>query len=231
MPIISGDYLTVLNLFRTDAAEKQDRLIAAMREIVDAAAYPGWISSTVHSGIEKFGTANFIQWRSGEDLEARYAGDEFKHRTMPLFSEITTNINLLQNEVAFSRPHPSQGELVEIGPHRDDFTVIEVFGVADDNPDELVGVLADAYDWLVDVPGYRSHTVLRGLRSRLRQGQGAWVVNYSQWSDGETFWAYRNVPKDEQSEERRKTFSRMKELVTSCDWNTYRVVHTRSAAQ
>lgn len=75
MPKIAADgkNLTVLNLFSTDSAERQDSLLAAMREIVDSAAYEGWKSSTVHSGQTKFGTANFIQWRSTEDLEARYA--------------------------------------------------------------------------------------------------------------------------------------------------------------
>jgi len=72
MPKITADgaHLTVLNLFSTDAPEKQEGLLAAMREIVDSAAYPGWISSTVHSGQDRPGTANFIQWRSSEDLEA-----------------------------------------------------------------------------------------------------------------------------------------------------------------
>ncbi|MEK8141867.1 hypothetical protein NKH18_02060 [Streptomyces sp. M10(2022)] len=85
MPTISTEdkHLTVLNLFTTDAPEKQESLIREMRKIVDAATYEGWMSSTVHAGVDSPGTANFIQWRSGEDLEKRYSGEEFKHRTLP----------------------------------------------------------------------------------------------------------------------------------------------------
>jgi heme-degrading monooxygenase HmoA len=229
MPIISPDsgYLTVLNLFTTDAPEKQDRLLGAMREIVDAATYEGWISSTMHSGQDKFGTANFIQWRSGEDLETRYAGEEFKHRTVPLFAEMTTSIKLLQTEAAFTQRHSSLGDKTEISPDRDDYTVIEVFGVAPENQDDLVSTVGPSQDWLLDTPGYRSHSVLRGLRARGLEG--SFVVNYSQWDDKKSYDAFRALPEAEQSAERQKTQARLDSLVTANEWNTYRVVHTRSA--
>jgi heme-degrading monooxygenase HmoA len=229
MPIISPEdrHLIVLNLFSTDAAEKQERLIGAMREIVDAAAYPGWISSTVHSGQDKLGTANFIQWRSGEDLEARYAGEEFKHRTLPLFTEITTSIKLLQNEVAFTQRHPSQGDITEISPKRDDYTVIEVFGVAQEDQDDLVDALGPSQDWLLETPGYRSHIVLRGIGAR--GVDGAFAATYSQWNDKESYDAFRAQPEGDQPGDRQKTQARLNSLATSYEWNTYRVVHTRSA--
>ncbi|MEU2236539.1 MULTISPECIES: antibiotic biosynthesis monooxygenase [Streptomyces] len=231
MPNIATEdrHLTVLNLFSTDAAEKQTRLLGAMREIVDAAAYPGWISSTVHSGQDKFGTANFIQWRSGEDLEKRYAGDEFQHRTWPLFSEITTSIRLLQTEIAFAQRHPSLGGVTEISPDRDDYTVIEVFLVADENQADLVEALGQDQEWLVDVEGYRSHSVLRGLAAR--GVEGAFVVAYSQWNDKESYDAFRAVPTAEQPAARQKAQARVDSLATSSDWNSYRVVHTRSAGK
>lgn len=231
MPKIAADgkYLTVLNLFSTDAPEKQDRLLSAMREIVDAAAYEGWVSSTVHSGQDKPGTANFIQWRSSEDLEARYAGEEFKHRTVPLFQDMTTSIRLLQNEVAFTQASPELGGVTEISPDRDDYTVIEVFGVAEQDQEELVDALGASQDWLLDVAGYRSHTVLRGLRARGLDEK--FVVSYSQWEGKEAYDAFRTQPEAERSAERRKTDARVDALATSRDWNTYRVVHTRSAGR
>jgi heme-degrading monooxygenase HmoA len=231
MPIVSPDsgYLTVINLFSTDTHDKQDRLIGAMREIVDAAAYPGWISSTVHTGLAKRGTANFIQWRSGEDLQARYAGEEFRHRTLPLFTEMTNSIKLLQTHVAYTQQHPEQGTVTEISPARGDLTVIEVFGVSPEAQSDLVAALGQGQDWLTAVPGYRSHTVLAGNQA---QGfEGPFVVVYSQWADEESYAAFRTVPEAEQPGERQKTNARLESLATSREWNSYRVVHTRSAEQ
>lgn len=227
MTTISNKCLTVLNLFTTDASKKQTRLVEEMTKIVNAAAYPGWLSSTVHSGVDKLGTANFIQWRSGEDLEARYAGEEFRHRTLPVFTEITTSIRLLQTEVAFSQSHPSLGPDTQIVPDRGDYTVIEVHSVGEQNLDELVTGLGSAQTWLRDTPGYRSHTVLRGLRG---QGiVGSFVATYSQWADKASFDAYRQLPHDQQSEERQKNQAKLDSLITRTDWNSYRVVHSRSA--
>ncbi|MER6522215.1 antibiotic biosynthesis monooxygenase family protein [Streptomyces sp. NPDC060334] len=230
MPKIAADgqHLTVLNLFSTDAPEKQVKLLAAMREIVDSAAYDGWISSTVHAGEDKPGTANFIQWRSTEDLEVRYSGEEFKHRTLPLFGEITTSIRLLQNEIAFVQAKPEL-DGVEISPQRDDYTAIELFGVAEEEQEDLVDALGASQEYLLDVPGYRSHTVLRGLRARGIEGK--FVVSYSQWDGKEAYDAFRAQAEADRSPERRKVDARVSALQTWQDENTYRVVHTRAAGE
>ena len=243
MPVISPEsgYLTVLNLFSTDTPARQDRLLNEMSAIVNAAAFSGWISSTVHSGQEKLGTANFIQWRGKADLEARYAGDEFKHRTVPVFSQIATSVKLLQTEVAFTQRHPSWGELTEISPERDDYTVIEVFAVAPENQDDLVAVLGPGQEWLKGTPGYRSHSVLRGIRARGVDGSrgidgamstdNSFVVAYSQWDGRKPYDTFRMLPDDEQPFARRRTQAALDSLTLSREWNTYRVVHTRSAPQ
>ncbi|MGP3753097.1 antibiotic biosynthesis monooxygenase family protein [Streptomyces sp. IBSNAI001] len=230
MPKIAADgqHLTVLNLFSTDAPEKQVKLLAAMREIVDSAAYEGWISSTVHAGEDKPGTANFIQWNSAEDLEARYAGEEFKHRTLPLFGEITTSIRLLQNEIAFTQAKPGL-DGTEISPDRDDYTAIELFGVAEEEQEDLVDALGTSQEWLQDVPGYRTHTVLRGLRARGVEGK--FVVSYSQWDSKEAYNAFRGTPEADRTPERQKVDARVAALATWQDSNTYRVVHTRAAGE
>ncbi|MEU9880836.1 antibiotic biosynthesis monooxygenase family protein [Streptomyces phaeochromogenes] len=229
MPAINTEdkHLTVLNLFTTDAPEKQDSLIQEMTKIVQAAAYEGWMSSTVHAGVDSPGTANLIQWRSSVDLENRYAGEEFKHRTLPVFGEITTSIRLLQNEIAYAVTHPSLGGVLEVDPNRGDYTAITVVGVAQEDQAELVKVLSTDQADLADVPGFRSLAVFKGLRAR--GVDGAFVVLYSQWESKEAYDAYREQPQTEQPAARQTAEARVKDLATSVDSNTYRVVLTRSA--
>ncbi|MEU6406798.1 antibiotic biosynthesis monooxygenase [Streptomyces sp. NPDC046985] len=230
MPLISVEdkHLTVLNLFTTDKPENQDKLIQEMTKIVDAAAYEGWMSSTVHAGVDAPGTANFIQWRSGEDLEKRYAGEEFKHRTMPVFSEITTSIRLLQNEVVHVLTSDALGGKVEIGPHRDDYTSIAVFPVAADGQDEAVDALGAGQLFLKDFPGFRANVVLKGLRARGLEG--AFVVTYTQWESKESFEAFRDQAPQQQSEARKAAVARLQAVLQGApSANTYTVVHTRAA--
>jgi heme-degrading monooxygenase HmoA len=230
MPIISTEdnYLTVLNLFTTDTPEHQDQLLTEMGKIVNAAAYEGWISSTVHAGQDSPGTANLIQWRSGEDLQKRYSGEEFKHRTLPVFREITTAIRLLQNEIVFTQTHPALGGRVEVSPDRDDYTAIEVHRVGEADQADLIKLLGEGQNWLVDVPGYRSHCVFKGLRAMFVEG--AFVVVYAQWDSKESYDAFRGLPHERKPEPRRANDERIAELTVGSDANTYRVVHTRGAA-
>lgn len=244
MPIIDPEagYLTVVNLFETDAAEHVDALVSEMCTIVDAAAYPGWISSTVHRGQSKFGTLNFIQWRGKEDLETRYAGDEFKHHTVPVFRQVSTFMRLMQTEVQSSQRHPGQGEATEISPKRDDYTVVEILGVTPASQDDLIAVLGSAHGWLPEVPGYRSQTVLRGIKSRGPQGDiggdltaigtdNDFVIVYSQWDGKEAHDAYLAAEPQGWAAARQQTQERRNSLVTAVSANTYRIVHTRSAPE
>lgn len=226
MAFISADdgYLTVLNLFETDTSDGQERLLKVMREIIDTAAYPGWISSTLHGGQDKLGTANYIQWRSMEDLEARYAGEKFRHETIPLFNEISTSITLLKTEVMFTQRHPSLEGVTEISPNRDDYTVIIVLAVEPENQKELVDTLAQPDEWLMTVPGYRSHSILRGI-------DGTFIVNYAQWGDKEVYDTFHNLPEDERPADVQKVRTRARALASSRWSNSYHVVHTRSHDQ
>jgi hypothetical protein len=223
MAFISADdgYLTVLNLFETDTLAGQERLLEVMREIIDTAAYPGWISSTLHGGEDELGTANYIQWRSMEDLEKRYAGEKFRHDTIPLFNEISTSIKLLKTEVMFTQRHPSLGGVTEISPNRDDYTIIMVFGVDPENQKALSETLMQPHEWLITVPGYRSHSILRGI-------DGTFIVNYAQWDNKEVYDTYHNLPEDERPADVKKARSRARSLATSRWSNSYRVVHTRA---
>ncbi|WP_458246966.1 antibiotic biosynthesis monooxygenase family protein [Streptomyces sp. MAI_2237] len=229
MPTVSvqDKHLTVLNLFTTDAPEKQDSLVQEMTKIVNAATYEGWMSSTVHAGVDSPGTANFIQWRSGEDLEKRYAGEEFKHRTLPVFGEITTSIRLLQNEIAYTLTGDGPDTEVTICPNRGNYTVIAVYQVEQANQDELIDALGPGQAGIVDAPGFRGHVVLKGLRARGLEG--SFAVSYSQWENKQAYDAHRDLPEEKWPEGRRKAAARIDAVATGVDVNTYDVVLTRSA--
>lgn len=244
MPFISPEngYLTVINWFRTDTPDNRDRLVHEMRKVVDSADFPGWVSSTVHRGQDKLGTLNFIQWRAREDLEARYSGDAFKHRDMPVFLEIITDAKLLQTEVELAHRHPSLGGVTEISPDRDDYTVVEILGMDPENQGDMIANLEAAQEFLVDTPGYRSQSVLRGARARGAAGDtdgnlkalgtdNSFVVIYSQWASKGAYDAYRLLPEDDQPAARRKNTAQRDRLTTSIIWNTYSVAHSRSAAK
>jgi heme-degrading monooxygenase HmoA len=225
MPFIAADdgYLTVFNIFETDTPRGQQDLLDEMQGIIDTATYPGWISSTLHSGRDKLGTANYIQWRSKEDLEARYSGQKFKSKTVPKFNELATSVQLLKTEVVFSQHHPSLGDAIEISPQRDDYTVIVVLGVEPSDQAALVDTLARPDEWLMTVPGYRSHSFFRGI-------DGTTVVNYAQWDSKELYDAFHLLPEDERPADVQRQRATARGLARSRQANTYRVVYTRSAS-
>ena len=223
MPFIAPEdgYLTVFNMFETDTVDTQERVLDAMRDIIDNANYPGWISSTLHAGSDEPGTGNYIQWRSLADLEARYAGDKFKNRTVPLFFQLASSVRLLKTEVEFAQHHPAR-PAIEISPDRDDYTVMIIMGVEPDDQKEVLTTLAQPEPWLFDVPGYRSHTYFRGL-------DGTFIVNYAQWDDKATYDRFHTLPEQQRPVGVRQARAKARSLVTSRWANTYRVVHSRSA--
>ena len=213
--------LTVVNLFGARDWAAQDRLLEVMTDIINGADYPGWISSTLHAGQDNAGTANYIQWRSAADLEARYEGEKFRHETIPLFKELSTRIQLLKTEVIFGQRQP-EIDAVEITPDRDDYTVIIVMEAAPSDQKVLVEALAQPDGWLLGVPGYRSHSILRGL-------DGTFVVNYAQWASKELYDSFHELPEEERPQAVRQARSQARSVLTGRSANSYRVVHTRAA--
>lgn len=224
MAFISADddLLTVLNLFGAHTRAGQNRLLEVMRGIIDSADFDGWRSSTLFGGVDEPGTANYIQWRSAEDLQKRYHGDKFQNEIVPLFDELATSVRLLQTRVVFSRRHPTL-ERIEISPERDDYTVLVVMGVEPENQQELVELFAQSDEWVKTVPGYRSNSILQGV-------DGTFVANFAQWESKETYDAFHLLPEEERPAGVRRMRQRARALLTSRDANTYRCVHTRSAA-
>jgi heme-degrading monooxygenase HmoA len=223
MPFISPDdgYLTVFNMFETETPEGQEQVLAAMREIIDNAAYPGWISSTLHAAEDRPGTGNYIQWRSLADLDARYAGAKFQQKTVPLFHRLASSVRLLRTELVHTQRHPSS-EVTEISPDRDDYTVIIIMDVRPDDQKELLETIAQPEPWLYDVPGYRSHTYFRDI-------EGNCIVNYAQWASRADYDAFHTMPEEQRPADVRAARAHARSLVTRRSANTYRVVHTNAA--
>ncbi|MEU2671614.1 antibiotic biosynthesis monooxygenase family protein [Streptomyces sp. NPDC007164] len=224
MPLISPDdgHLTVFNLFETDTAPLQEDVLDAMRDIIDNADYPGWISSTLHAGVDEPGTVNYIQWRSAADLQARYEGQKFRRGTVPLFHKLARTVRLLKTELAFTQHHPSLDGGIEISPRRDDYTVLIVLDTKPEDQRKLLDTLTEPDEWIKTVPGYRSHTYFRGV-------DGTFVVNYAQWESKELYDAFHTLPEEERPAGIRDGRNRARSLVTGRQANTYRVTHSRSA--
>jgi heme-degrading monooxygenase HmoA len=224
MAFITPDdgYLTLFNLFTTKDVDTQDQVLDAMREIVDGATYPGWVSSTVHAGIEVPGTANYIQWRSLADLEARYQGEAFKQKTVPLFQKLADTVRLIQTEMVYYQRNSALDPITELSPERDDYTVIIHFSTAEENQKELAETLAKRELWMDGLPGYRGHAYFRGL-------DGTSLINYAQWASKADYDAFHTMPEEERPADVRDGRIRARGLITSRIANTYRVWHTRSA--
>ncbi|MGW6983371.1 antibiotic biosynthesis monooxygenase family protein [Streptomyces sp. NPDC054932] len=224
MPFITPDNgsLTVFNLFDTATREGQKTLLDTMQGIIEGANYPGWRSSTLHGGLDRPCAANYIQWRSVADLQDRYEGENFKHNTVPHFTDLTTSVHLLKTEVVATHLHPAV-ERIEISPDRDDFTVIVIMGVESANQARLVELFARPDAWMQGVPGYRSHSILRGL-------DGDFVVNYAQWDSRAAYEAFHTMPEAERPAHARSMRAEAGPLLTSRSSNTYEVVYARSAA-
>ncbi|MER6318249.1 antibiotic biosynthesis monooxygenase [Streptomyces sp. NPDC001581] len=222
MPIIEPENgsLTVFNLFNTTDPEKQATLLEAMRGIIAKANYPGWRSSTLHAGVAKPCAANYIQWRSIDDLKERYDGENFKHNTVPYFTDLTTSVHLLKTEVVSVQTKDGDAR-TEIAPDRDDFTVIVLMGCESKDQSELVSLLDKPDEWMRQVPGYRSHSILRAL-------DGTMVVNYAQWDDAASYEAFHTMPEEQRPAHDQQMRARGKSLLTSRDANTYETVFSQS---
>ncbi|MFF3018285.1 antibiotic biosynthesis monooxygenase family protein [Streptomyces sp. NPDC057939] len=213
MPFINPKfgYFTAIEVFALEDRDSQERVLDTKRRSIDTAAHQGWVSSTLHSGVTKPGAADYTQWRSAEELEAHFAaagheGDQ-----------------LWKGEVVSSQHHPLVDERIEVSPDRQDWTSIAILRVSPENQQALIDELTRPRDEWVDLlPGYVSHSVVRGL-------DGTFVVNYAQWESEETYWGFHDVPEEQWPLHVRESRDRARGLTLSAEYNTYRVVHARSA--
>ncbi|MEV0675302.1 antibiotic biosynthesis monooxygenase family protein [Actinosynnema sp. NPDC050436] len=208
-------------MFTTDTTDQQRELLDEMRQVIDEGDFTGWRSSTLHAGQDGCGTAGVTQWRSLTDLEERYAGLGRRNGTVPPFKRISTSVHLLKTEVVFAQ-HRSDLPGIEMSPERDDYTVIIVLDVAQQDQSALVQVLGRPDEWIKTVPGYRSHALCRGI-------DGTFVVLYAQWESKAHYDAFQAMPESArpQSVRHRRAFT---DTLVTAQWSsTYRVVHARSA--
>ncbi|MFB7297708.1 antibiotic biosynthesis monooxygenase family protein [Streptomyces rubiginosohelvolus] len=226
MAFLSADdgHLNILNWFGTDTPYRHQGIVREMTGIIDnAAEFPGWVSSSLHSGLDAPGTANLIQMNTREAMEARYRREEMANETMPAFFALTTWFRSVKTEVVFTQTHPDLGGIVEVSPDRDDFTVLALFAADPENQAALVEHLAQPDEWLKSVPGFRSHSVLRGI-------DNTHVAMYAQWESKEAYDAFHTIPESERPKEVRDRRARATALVNSHDSLAYSVVHSRSRA-
>ncbi len=77
MPTIEENrFVTLINVFEVEP-EKIDSLIALLREITESTMchLPGFVSTSVHRGVDGQTVANYAQWANQRDFEAMIRRD------------------------------------------------------------------------------------------------------------------------------------------------------------
>ncbi|MFD0449256.1 antibiotic biosynthesis monooxygenase [Streptomyces indonesiensis] len=200
----------------------QQKLLGLVRKSVDEVGHPGWVSSSLHAAQTRAGVACFTQRRTVADLRAHCDGPAHQDELLRLGGLATGN-RLLVAELVSVQHAPAVGGGVDITPTRDDWTSVAIQWVAPEDQDALVAELTWPRDeWVHLLPGYRSHSVLLGL-------DGTFVINYAQWESEQAYWAFHDVPEHEWPLNVRESRDRARKLTRSWEYNTFRVVHSRSA--
>ncbi|MFF3752501.1 antibiotic biosynthesis monooxygenase family protein [Streptomyces sp. NPDC002018] len=202
----------------------QRKLLGTIRRDIDGAGPPGRVSSSLHAAHTRAGVATLTQWSSPADLYAHY--DSAAHRDELLRQGgLATGNRLLATELVSVQQAPAVVGAVDITPARDDWTSIAIQWVVPQDQDALVTELTRPRDeWVHLLPGYRSHSVLRGL-------DGTFVINYAQWESEEAYWAFHDVPEQEWPLDVRESRDRARKLTRSWEYNTFRVVHSRTTEE
>ena len=77
MPAIIDDRQMVHTLINTFAVtpDKQDAVVASLRRFTEshARSQPGFVAASVHASVDGERVANYVQWRTGNDLAAMLA--------------------------------------------------------------------------------------------------------------------------------------------------------------
>jgi heme-degrading monooxygenase HmoA len=200
----------------------QRKLLDAVHASIDAAGHRGWASAALHAAHTRAGVAVLTHWRTAADLYAHYAGEAHQAELIRL-GGLTTGNRLLAAELVSVQHAPDVTGGVDITPERDDWTSIAIQWVAPEDQDALVAELTrPREEWVHLLPGYRSHSVLRGL-------DGTFVINYAQWESEEAYWAFHDVPEHVWPEDVRASRDRARKLTRTWEYNTFRVVHSRTA--
>jgi len=107
MPItINADAktFTFINTFHTDRS-RQGAIVAALARFTEdvTVSLPGFVGTAVHTSIDGARVVNYVQWRSGEDMNAMRADPRFAAHMADL-NGLADRIEPVVFEVAYVRP-------------------------------------------------------------------------------------------------------------------------------
>ncbi|WP_261564700.1 antibiotic biosynthesis monooxygenase family protein [Frankia gtarii] len=173
---VEDGYLALFNIFHTDEAQGQDRLIDTWRSLPPAHTQPGLVAGNFHRGIDGRSVINYAQWESQDAYDAFIA----ERGTQGRLNEALTfsRLDSITSEVVHAWDPPPQLSLAQPW-----FTVVLVIKVEPENQGKVIKSLADNDSLLGATPGHVSHAVHRGL-------SGDYVIEYGQWADEESFRAF-----------------------------------------
>jgi heme-degrading monooxygenase HmoA len=74
---VEAPVFTLINVFEV-APERQSELIEILERATDELIrhFPGFISASIHRGLDGIHVSNYVQWRSKEDFERMFADSE-----------------------------------------------------------------------------------------------------------------------------------------------------------
>ncbi|MFI2778813.1 antibiotic biosynthesis monooxygenase family protein [Streptomyces sp. ALB3] len=217
-------YVTAVDWLTLEEQDRdgQRKVLDLVRVGVEEAADPGWVSSSLHAAHTRAGVATFTQWRTVADLRTHYDGAGHQNELFRL-GGLTTGNRLLAAELVSVQSAPAVTGGVDVTPAREDWTSVAVQWVAPEEQDALVAELTrPREEWVHLLPGYRSHSVLRGL-------DGTFVINYAQWDSEEAYWAFHDVPEHMWPRDVRESRDRARKLTRTWEYNTFQVVHARTS--
>ncbi|WP_157467745.1 antibiotic biosynthesis monooxygenase [Frankia sp. QA3] len=173
---VEDGYLALFNIFHTDGAQGQDRLIDTWRSLPPAHTQPGLVAGNFHRGVDGRSVVNYAQWESQEAYDAFIV----ERGTQGRLNEALTfsRLDSIASEVVHTWDPAPQLSLAQPW-----FTVVLVIKVAPENQAEVLKNLTDNDSRLGDTPGHVSHAVHRGL-------SGEHVIEYGQWTDEANFRAF-----------------------------------------
>ncbi|MFE6774409.1 antibiotic biosynthesis monooxygenase family protein [Streptomyces fimicarius] len=219
-------FVTAIDWLTLDENDRdgQAKLLDLLRPGIDERGGPGRVSSALHAAHRRAGVADFTQWRSVGDLRA-HDDDPARQDELLRIGGLTTGVRLLTAELVSVQHAPAVTGGVDVSADRDDWTSVAIQWVRPEEQSALVAELTrPREEWVHLLPGYRSHSVLRGL-------DGTFVVNYAQWESEEAYWAFHDVPEHTWPLDVRASRDRARRLTRTWEYNTFRVVHARAEAK
>ena len=93
---------TLINIFTVESRDKQDELIASLREVTEGIMrhLPGYVAASVHRGYDDHHVINYAQWESSEQFKEMLRNPEVAPH-MAKVKSIALTIDPVLYEIAF----------------------------------------------------------------------------------------------------------------------------------